>query len=360
MTTILKHTHSETLANKPGDLEPGQVAVNSAYHSIYVGNASNAKELYSGGVGAPAPTAGKGWIEYKVGKSAYAPVVDLTTDRTLGLDDDGCHFHSSGSANITVTFPADATQNFDIGSEFWLSRRGTGTYSIATPVTIDGDTSDLAVGELAYVKKIASDTYEIWRITASSDAYNQEQVLAGAGGTVAWDANNGAVARTTLSATTTYALSNFPLLPSGTFLITQDATGGHEIALTGATLDHQPCKVPARETTYKAITTGAGVQLIRQNFPNIEDVLPGTLTQLNQVGDVFDITAPFFVPASSDAAYQYQGELYRTDTFVVVQTQTTTPNAVIPGTAGSLTFTSVDTVDGVTPLTFRVRFTAIC
>ncbi len=72
MAIVQQQLRNSTAAAKPGDLEPGQLAYNLADSLGYIGNGTNIKVDIGGGTVAPAPTAGKGWLEFplKIGDIA--------------------------------------------------------------------------------------------------------------------------------------------------------------------------------------------------------------------------------------------------------------------------------------------------
>jgi hypothetical protein len=52
--------------NFPGDIEPGEIAVDPDGQRIYIGDSSNVRKLLDGAVQNPAPTPGKGWQEFVI------------------------------------------------------------------------------------------------------------------------------------------------------------------------------------------------------------------------------------------------------------------------------------------------------
>ena len=75
MAIVQQQLRNTSAASKPGDLEPGQLAYNLADSLGFLGNGSNAKTLMDGSTSTPAPTVGKGWIEFPLKASDVASLI---------------------------------------------------------------------------------------------------------------------------------------------------------------------------------------------------------------------------------------------------------------------------------------------
>ena len=64
MAIVQQQLRSGSSGSVPGDLEPGQLAYNLNDAVGFLGNGGNTKTLKDGSIATPAPTAGKGWIEF--------------------------------------------------------------------------------------------------------------------------------------------------------------------------------------------------------------------------------------------------------------------------------------------------------
>lgn len=293
---------------------------------------------------------------------SFSPVASLSTDTTLSESLLGRHLSADSATDITLTIPLDTTI-LPTGYESFISRDSTGKVSFATEsgaVTLSGDITDLILGELAFLKKIGPNSWRIWRF-GSFAAFAQEQTLPGSGGIQVWDFQQGATASVSLTADTSFTLANIPSTPEGTISFTQDGTGGHVVTLTNANFNKVPCLVPNTTSIYKVLTVGGTSTFILQNPPNILTPTFSDVAYSNQSGDLLDITYMITLPAGSDPVYRYDGTLIRTDTGATVSTASTTPNAITSGgAAGAITFTAVDTIDGVAPLTLEFNYTEVC
>ena len=76
MAIVQQQLRNTSAASKPGDLEPGQLAYNLADTVGFLGNGSNAKTLMDGSTSTPAPTVGKGWIEFPLKASDVAALIE--------------------------------------------------------------------------------------------------------------------------------------------------------------------------------------------------------------------------------------------------------------------------------------------
>ena len=135
MAIVQQQLRNTTAASKPGDLEPGQLAYNLADHLGYIGNGSNAKTLVDGSAGAPAPTAGKGWLEFPLKISTIATSLDGTFVPEPG----------------TLTPPAAAPTNGQVLTWDATADGGTGGYVPSTPgsvsvYSISNDDANIGTG----------------------------------------------------------------------------------------------------------------------------------------------------------------------------------------------------------------------
>ena len=76
MTVRQQQLRSTSAAAKPGDLEPGQLAYNLADSLGYLGNGTDTKTDIGGSPVLPAPSVGKGWIEFPLRISTIANGLD--------------------------------------------------------------------------------------------------------------------------------------------------------------------------------------------------------------------------------------------------------------------------------------------
>jgi hypothetical protein len=135
MAILQQQLRNSTAAAKPGDLEPGQLAYNLADSLGYIGNGGNQKTLVDGSTGAPAPTAGKGWIEFALKVADIATVLDGTF-----IPDPG-----------TFTGPPPAPTNGQVLTWDSTADGGAGGYVPATPgspavYSIPNDDANIGTG----------------------------------------------------------------------------------------------------------------------------------------------------------------------------------------------------------------------
>lgn len=103
------------------------------------------------------------------GLEAYRPITQLTASKVLGTVDFGRFLVNSTTSNITISVPAIAAINFEVGTEIYFAREGTGTLSFNnTGVTFNGDSSPVDQGELVILKHISADAWRFYRVSPGS------------------------------------------------------------------------------------------------------------------------------------------------------------------------------------------------
>lgn len=120
MSVLQQQLRSTSAAAKPGDLEPGQLAYNLADSLGYLGNGTNTRTDVTGSAVLPAPTPGKGWVEFPLRISTIAD----------GLK---ANFLPAPSA---LTPPASAPTAGQVLTWDATANGGTGAYIPKTPGTV--------------------------------------------------------------------------------------------------------------------------------------------------------------------------------------------------------------------------------
>ena len=120
MAIVQQQLRNSTASAKPGDLEPGQLAFNLADSLGYIGNGSNGKTDIAGVVVTPAPTAGKGWLEFPLKAGDIATLLSG-------------NFVTNPS---TLTPPVFPPTNGQVLSWSATANGGTGAYVPVTPGSI--------------------------------------------------------------------------------------------------------------------------------------------------------------------------------------------------------------------------------
>jgi hypothetical protein len=99
------------------------------------------------------------------------PILTVSAARTLGLNDANTFLLCTGATAFTVTVPADATTNFEIGTEFDITQDGTGAITIAAATGVSifrigstATTGHILMGQyaVAMLKKISANSWRIY------------------------------------------------------------------------------------------------------------------------------------------------------------------------------------------------------
>ena len=152
MAIVQQQLRNSTASAQPGDLEPGQLAFNLADSLGYIGNGSNGKINIAGGVVTPAPTAGKGWLEFPLKAGDIGNLLKgtfVTNPSTLTPP--------VGAPSNGQVLTWSATANSNAGAYVPVTPGSTSVYSLANndggigtggPATADVNAGLIAAGEI--------------------------------------------------------------------------------------------------------------------------------------------------------------------------------------------------------------------
>jgi hypothetical protein len=131
---------------KPGDLEPGQLAFNLSDSKGYLGNGTNAKTLADGSTGSPAPTAGKGWLEFSLKAGDIADL--LTKGAAPAVVKDSRAFGTAKTPSAGQVLTWDAAADGGAGGYVPTTPGTTAVYSVANNSAALNASSGSTTGDL--------------------------------------------------------------------------------------------------------------------------------------------------------------------------------------------------------------------
>lgn len=146
MAFVLQQLRNSGAGTKPGDLEPGQLAFNLSDSKGYLGNGTNAKTLVDGSSASPAPTVGKGWLEFSLKAADIAAV--LTAGATPSTVKDSRTFAVPIVPSAGQILAWDATANGGAGGYVPKTPGKTAVYSIANDLAALNASSGNVTGDL--------------------------------------------------------------------------------------------------------------------------------------------------------------------------------------------------------------------
>ena len=151
MAVVFQQLRSSSANTPPGDLEPGQLAFNLADSKGYIGNGTNANTKADGSAGTPAPTAGKGWIEFNLKASDIA--ARLTGGATPSLVSDSRSFAAPVVPTAGQILTWNAAANGGAGGYVPSTPGKTAVYSVANDLAALNSggtlTADVVAGLIA-------------------------------------------------------------------------------------------------------------------------------------------------------------------------------------------------------------------